>query len=160
MPQQYSNYLTSPKSGVVVRKATAGDIPRIVRIESESFKDPYSPLLLMNLLSLYPTGFLVAESHQGILGYIIVRIVGGKGHIIGLATDEKSRGKGVGSLLVKKAMKYFKTRSAKGAWLEVRTSNINAQNFYEKRGFQPLRIIKRYYGDGEDALLLYHHLLA
>jgi [ribosomal protein S18]-alanine N-acetyltransferase len=142
----------------MIRHATAGDIPRIVRIESQSFKDPYSPLLLMNLLSLYPTGFLLAETHQGILGYTILRIIGGKGHIIGLATDEKVRGKGVGSTLLKKALEYFKTRSAQGAWLEVRASNESALKFYEKRGFQPLRIIKGYYGDGEDALLLYHHL--
>jgi ribosomal-protein-alanine N-acetyltransferase len=142
----------------MIRLATAGDLPQIVRIEAQSFKDPYSPLLLMNLLSLYPAGFLVAESHQGILGYTVLRIIGGKGHIIALATDKEVRGKGVGSQLLKKALEYFKARSAKGAWLEVRTSNITAQNFYKKRGFQPLRIIEGYYGDGEDALLLYHNI--
>jgi len=152
--------LTSPKAGVVIRKATAGDIPRIVQIESQSFKDPYTPLLLMNLLSLYPTGFLVAETHQGILGYMIIRIISGKGHIIALAVDGAIRGKGVGSNLLKKAIEYFKSRSAKGAWLEVRPSNNSALKFYGKRGFQPLHIIKGYYGDGEDALLLYHNLLS
>lgn len=36
--------------------------------------------------------------------------------------------------------------------LEVRTSNISAQKFYEKLGFKNIGQRKKYYADGEDAL--------
>jgi ribosomal-protein-alanine N-acetyltransferase len=150
-----SNYSVLNKLVTWIRKGKAGDIPSIYRIESKSFKYPYTPVLLLNLLALYPNGYFVAENELEIVGYLIVRKVGQKGHIINLAVDEKYRYRKVGSLLLNKAIDVFRNWGLNGVWLEVRNSNLGAQRFYQKRGFENLKKVVGYYGDGEDALILY-----
>jgi ribosomal-protein-alanine N-acetyltransferase len=109
----------------------------------------------MNLLSLYPHGFFVAELGEKIVGYMIVRIIGQKAHIIALATDVRFRNKGFGTRLLDNAFQIARIQGANGIWLEVRASNLEAQRFYIKRGFDKLKTVKAYYGDREDAKILY-----
>jgi ribosomal protein S18 acetylase RimI-like enzyme len=61
----------------------------------------------------------------------------------------------VGSRLLDEALKIFRSVSANGAWLEVRVSNLRAIKFYLDRGFDRIKTIWGYYGDGEDAEILY-----
>jgi ribosomal-protein-alanine N-acetyltransferase len=155
MLQTSSSYSALNKPFSWIRRARIGDIPTIYRIESKSFKDPYSSILLMNLLALYPEGFLVAENEREIIGYTIVRTLSQKGHIIALAVAEGYRNGSVGTRLLSKAVEFFKQRGMNGAWLEVRVSNLLAQRFYLGRGFERLKKVEGYYGDGEDAEILY-----
>jgi ribosomal-protein-alanine N-acetyltransferase len=155
MLQQSSNFSRLNELAIWIRKTKIGDIPSIYRIESQSFKDPYSPLLLMNLLSLYSYGFFVAEIGKEIVGYMLVRIIGQKAHIIALATDERYRNIGIGTRLLDNAFEVARNRNANGLWLEVRASNLEAQRFYLKTGFERLKTVTAYYGDGEDAEILY-----
>jgi len=138
-----------------IRKARIGDIPEIFRIEVDSFIDPYAPFLLMNLLAMYPTGFLVAESLGRVHGYVICRQVGVKGHIIALAVDKTNRKSGVGAELLKKAENGLRDFGANGFWLEVRESNYPAQFFYLKQGYNRLHTVSSYYDDGECAEIFY-----
>lgn len=155
MPLLSSSYLTSNKCLPWIRKARIEDIPAVYRIEERSFKDPYSPLLLMNFLALYPYGFFVAEIAGNVVGYAIFREVAQKGHIIAIAVEERHRRRSIGTQLLKKVMEVFKERGAIGVWLEVRVSNLQAQRFYMDRGFERMTTVRGYYGDGEDAEIFY-----
>ena len=42
--------------------------------------------------------------------------------------------------------------------LEVRPSNSAARSLYEKFGFKPAFVVRRYYADGEDALVYEKHI--
>ncbi len=159
MPLSSLNYSTSIEP-VWIRKATVADVPDVFRIETRSFKDPYSPVMLFNLLALYPSGFYVAVINRRITGYLVARNVGRKGHIIALAVDENYRNQGVGTRLLEQGLDLFRSLGLDGVWLEVRVSNLPAQRFYTKRNFEALKTIKGYYADGEDALILYAPLLS
>lgn len=100
-----------------------------------------------------------------IVGYIMCRVEFGfsnikrgfakKGHIISIAVIPEARRKGIGTSLMVNAMKalkeYYKVDEY---YLEVRVSNYPAINLYKKLGFKPVRILKGYYVDGEDAYLM------
>ncbi len=148
-------YSPSNKSIVVVRKGGLADLSVIYRIEKESFNNPYSPELILNLFALYPYGFYVAEGVDGVVGYVIFRFVGLKGHIIALAVDKSYRNNKIGSRLLSKALEVFRERGADGAWLEVRASNLQALKFYLTKGFNRIHSVKNYYRDGEDGDILY-----
>ena len=45
-------------------------------------------------------------------------------------------------------------KDVKKITLEVRASNIKGINFYTKNGFKQVGVRKKYYKNGEDALLL------
>ncbi len=155
MPLQSSIFSTSNNTFLWIRHANLADIPMVFRIESESFNDPYSPHLLMNLLQSFPYGFLVALLDKTPVGYLILRTVDGRGHIIALAVDRRYRGRKVGTKLLEAAVDVFKKRGVSGSWLEVRSSNLGAQLFYQKKGFRRVKTWKGYYKDGEDAEVFY-----
>ena len=64
------------------------------------------------------------------------------------------RGQGIGKALIKEFIFGAKERGAKKLFLEVRESNIIAQKLYLLMGFNRLSVRKKYYSDGENALVL------
>jgi ribosomal-protein-alanine N-acetyltransferase len=56
-------------------------------------------------------------------------------------------------MLLKYILNFFQ-KKLKFVYLEARVSNINAIDFYLKRGFKNVGIRKKYYPNGEDAVLM------
>jgi ribosomal-protein-alanine N-acetyltransferase len=78
-----------------------------------------------------------------------------EGHISTIASHPDWRGRGVGELLLVSLLREAQRRDAAFATLEVRVSNIVAQNLYTKYGFVEVGRRKRYYRDNnEDALIM------
>lgn len=139
---------------VAIRKFQVKDLKRVYEIEKESFKDPYNPFFLLQLYELFSDTFLVAEVGGRVVGYIIARRVGTRGHIIAIAVDPKYRGRGIGTILMQVILEKLKKRGVEIVWLEVRISNKRAISFYRKLGFEYTDFYPRYYADGEDAIIL------
>lgn len=139
---------------ILIRKFRPPDLSRVYGVECESFKDPYDVFFLLNLHELYPESFLVAEKNGVVVGYVIARTIGRKGHIIAIAVEPKYRRQGIGRALMKSATHVLKSHGAQELFLEVRASNKDAIEFYEKLGFRRAQVIPKYYADGEDGVLL------
>jgi len=134
----------------MIRSFSLSDLGRILEIESQSFpKSPYDWLTFINLHYLYPHTFLVFIEEEGgrILGYIVFSP---EGHVISIAVDPLSRGKGIGRELLEKVMNHLGIRRVRA---EVRRSNKGAQDFYLIMGFQVTGVVPNYYGN-EDALVM------
>ncbi|MEN4018305.1 MAG: ribosomal protein S18-alanine N-acetyltransferase [Methanobacterium sp.] len=143
---------------MIIREFKRPDIKRVLEIETDSFKDPYPPHILIDIYNL-GAGFLVAQHYNIIVGYIIFWIrYEDEGHIISLAVDKKYRKKGVGKKLVDHAITIFKKCNVKEIKLEVRIGNRDARKFYRKIGFEEKEILKDYYEDGEDAVIMKNEL--
>ncbi|HMK52920.1 MAG TPA: GNAT family N-acetyltransferase [Thermodesulfobacteriota bacterium] len=137
----------------MIRPFSFSDLDAILEIESQSFpKSPYDWATFVNLQTLYPETFLVCvdtnhDLREEILGYIIFSR---DGHIISIAVHLQHRRKGIGTYLLRRAMKTPRLRKV---WAEVRKSNHGAQGFYSKMGFQIEGVVSNYYGN-EDALII------
>ncbi|HOI71644.1 MAG TPA: ribosomal protein S18-alanine N-acetyltransferase [Methanobacterium sp.] len=139
---------------MMIREFRRQDINRVLEIEEESFKDPYPVDILIDIFNL-GAGFLVAEHDNIIVGYIIFWIrYEDEGHIISIAVDEEHRRKDVGTQLVEAALKIFKRYNIDKIKLEVRISNKKAIDFYNNNGFIEKEVLKDYYEDYEDAVLM------
>ena len=80
-------------------------------------------------------------------------------HITNIAVLPGYRGKKIGEQLMYHMMRVMMAMGAKRATLEVRVSNIVAQNLYRKFGFMNGGIRKAYYTDNnEDALVMWVNL--
>ncbi len=66
---------------------------------------------------------------------------------------EKFRKQGIANLLVSSVVDKLSEQTEK-ILLEVRESNIPAINLYKKHGFNLLSVRKKYYFDGENALIM------
>ena len=124
-----------------------------MRIEEVSFPNPYTRSVFTRYLSLAFEGFLVAEQNGGVVGYIIAEIQGTQGLIVSLAVLPEYRKGGIGSTLMREALERL-CKKVKRIHLQVSVENKTAIKFYRKFSFQETSIIKNYYPNGDDAMLM------
>jgi len=153
-------------STVVVREAQEYDIPEIVRIEQASFADPWSADSFVSSLGFDRIYFLVAEEIQEgsvdsesaaavLLGYVLILLLAVEAEIANLAIAPVGRRRGIGGLLLDRAIAESAGRGVRTVYLEVRESNLAARALYESRSFKQVGRRKGYYRHPvEDALLL------
>jgi len=79
--------------------------------------------------------YIVAVIEGKVVGFVDVKIKEGRAKVMGLAVEEKYRGRGVGSALLSKAVEVARERGITTVYLKVKKSNVNAIKFYEKHGF-------------------------
>ncbi|MDD1730116.1 MAG: ribosomal protein S18-alanine N-acetyltransferase [Methanospirillum sp.] len=141
-----------------IRRMKEADIPAVELIERNSFTDSWSRETLEDALETFPDTNFIAESHDGIAGFIIcgVEDTGEEiyGHICSLAVAKRHQGSGIGSALVQRAEYQVMLKGATAMQLEVRISNQKAQQFYKKNGYEPVFHYAGYYANTEDAIIM------
>ena len=140
----------------IIRRMTIADLDAVAAIEAATFPTPWSKdSFRMELERNVAARYLVAEKAGEVIGYGGAWIILDESHITNIAIAENQRGHGYGRLLTETLMQYLANLGAAYATLEVRKSNIRAQNLYKSVGFIQLGVRKRYYEDNnEDALLM------
>ena len=134
-----------------LRKANDNDIEAINKLEQESFTDAWSEALISNMFSNSFDTIIVLEDEGKIIGYINYRDIGGDVDLMAICVAKEERGKGYSKLLMDELMKH----ECHQIILEVRESNIIAQNLYETYGFEKYARRKEYYTSPvEDALIM------
>jgi len=116
--------------------------------------------LIINAGGLFSVArYLVADIDGKIVGYVGIWFVAGEGHITNVAVHSDYRGQKIGDILIKHLVKICKDNNIFAMTLEVRVSNIVAQNLYKKYGFKLAGIRKEYYSDNkEDAMIMWSQL--
>lgn len=116
-----------------------------------------SPWKYETFLSSFEVGHkgLICKNNSEIIGFIIFSPINPEAHILSISVIKKIQSKGVGTLLLRSMLDQCKAMNYKKIFLEVRTSNLQAINFYQKFGFIKDAIRDNYYTDNsEDALLM------
>lgn len=112
------------------------------------------------LASLFPSIFsgpaAPAASPHPIVGYGGLWLSVDEGHITTIAVAPEYRGRGIGELILNGLIDQGMSLNADMLTLEVRVTNVVAQQLYLKYGFKPAGTRPRYYTDnGEDALIMW-----
>ena len=140
---------------IAICPMTESDLAEVVAIEADSFPHPWSTTHFLDELESSFSFPLVAIDETGaVLGYICPITILDEGHILNVAVRKESRGRRVGKLLVEKALGECRDRGAAFVSLEVRPSNGAAIPLYNSLGFVETGRRKKYYENGEDALLM------
>lgn len=152
------------KNQIKIRTCKEEDLPEIYEIEQNSFPTSWPTSSLKSILLRGTGEFLIATNKEKILGYAIAtlerdfKLLGlsseKKGHLLKIAVRKEKRRSGIGSSLLKVLMSELKKRSADKMELEVRVQNKGARKFYRKLGFQEKELIKDYYPDSANAVLM------
>ncbi len=146
-----------------IRNVKSGDINKIVKIEKESFRNPWSENAFMCEISKNKDNlniFLVAvlKENQEVIGYIIGDKIIDFAAILNIAVDKDFRKKGIGFALLQEFEKEVLKKDLSSITLEVRESNKEAINLYRKAGFEIKGKREKYYENKEDALLMWKYL--
>jgi ribosomal-protein-alanine N-acetyltransferase len=91
-----------------------------------------------------------------IAGYICFTLLFDEAEILDVAVMPSQRGHGVGARLVAWTLEFCRHKGASFVALEVRRSNGSAIRLYQRLGFVQTGERRRYYENGEDALLMRH----
>lgn len=142
------------------RVLTINDIDEIVRIDHASFTSPWSRDAFIRELTMNPYAIYIGAELEGqLVAYGGVWVIVDEAHITNIAVDPMFRGRKLGEKLMMKLMEMIMVKGARTATLEVRVTNIVAQNLYRKFGFMNGGIRKGYYTDNhEDALVMWVNL--
>ena len=140
----------------LIRRMTIGDVPAVAAIEAATFPTPWSEDAFRKEITDNPVArYLVAEKDGAVIGFAGAWIILDESHITNIAILAEHRGNGYGRALTAALMQYLSNLGAAYATLEVRKSNVTAQNLYKSLGYVSVGVRKRYYEDnGEDALLM------
>lgn len=133
-------------------------LDEVLAIESESYENPWARNAFEYELGSNPVSFsrvaLTTEAPPRVAGYCVAWIVFEHVHIQNLAVHPGHRRRGLGRLLLLQALEEGRTRGATSALLEVRRSNVAAQNLYRQLGFEETGTRRDYYSlPREDALV-------
>ncbi len=145
------------------RRMRPADVTRVVEIEKDGFRHPWSRELLERELShAWSTVLLAVEEREGgerpgeaILGFIVFWLVHDEVHVLNIATAREERRHGIGRALMNEAAEAGRQRGATLATLEVRRSNEAAIALYRALGYRQVGVRPNYYAEeGEDAIVM------
>ena len=140
---------------IVIEPMEESHLPEVMRIERAVFQPGWSEQAFLQDLR-NPSAFYLVLRFQGkIVGYAGMWMVVDEAHITNVAVLPEYRGRGFAQRLIHRLLSFARERGMTRATLEVRVSNAPAQKLYEKFGFRPVPVHKRYYDDGEDALIMW-----
>lgn len=138
---------------IVVRKAQQADIPAILEIEWECFReDSFSKEQFAYLISRSKGTFYVMMEADRVIAYVSLLFHGGTRYlrIYSIAVHPDYRGRGLGQVLMDQTIQTAGECKAAKITLEVKVTNTSAIGLYMKNGFIPAGIkpmlLSRWFG--------------
>lgn len=143
-----------------IRKMEQTDVKDVMGIDQKTFASPWSEEVFVHEVSENDYAhYFIVETNKEIIGYVGLWIVYEDAQITNIALLKEYRGYKIGEKLFGYALQYAHNQGAGRLSLEVRVSNIVAQNLYRKFGLVPGGVRKKYYtDDNEDALVMWVNL--
>ncbi|RDY25297.1 ribosomal-protein-alanine N-acetyltransferase [Romboutsia weinsteinii] len=138
---------------------TSKDIDGVFEVEKSCFEHYWSKESFKKELTNDSARYLIAKIDDKIVGYVGIWLILDEGHITNVAVHKDYRGQKIGDKLVQALVELCKDNNILSMTLEVRVSNIVAQNLYKKYGFKMAGIRKEYYSDNkEDAIIMWNQV--
>lgn len=159
LESQFSKILETIQNTTYIREMTERDIQEIAELEKECFSEPWSEDSLKDELTNETARFYVLRDNEKLLGYIGANNICGEVYITNVAVSGACRGKGYGKKLVNHLLKQSELEKALFVTLEVRESNENAINLYEKCGFKKISERKNFYSKPTENALIYTYYI-
>jgi ribosomal-protein-alanine N-acetyltransferase len=134
-------------AAIRIRPFSLEDLKQILEIEREAFpKTGYPKDVILNYAKRLPDGFIVVETGEQIVGYMIFDQTG---HVYSAAVRPSHRRRGFG----RKLFLHASEQSYGKLWLEVRSKNTGAIGFYQRIGMRIVGRVEGYY-HRDDALIM------
>lgn len=131
------------------------NIDSVIEIEKSSYKSPWTREQFMSELDNPEVAYMfVMKFNETVIGYAGFWISFEYATITKVTIHPLLRGKGLSKILLKDLIDRCFALGAEMISLEVRLSNIIAQGLYSSMGFAKEGMRKKYYSDGEDAVVM------
>lgn len=136
------------------------DVAAVHCLEQQTLS-PWSQRSIRDELMQKRGEMFVAEVEAGrgttsqILGWCASRSIPPEAELLKIAVNQHSRRSGIATALLKHLTYFLSQRSIELLFLEVRSQNHSALNFYKKSGFLQIGVRPGYYTNPSDSALVY-----
>jgi [ribosomal protein S18]-alanine N-acetyltransferase len=137
-----------------VEAAKRADVDAIHRIEEASFPAPWRREFFLSELTAEGRFNLVAKRGGVVIGYLFAMWILDEMHVNKIAVDASARRSGIADALMARCFEFARAKGIESISLEVRKSNVGAQEFYRHLEFESKYVRQRYYPDGEAAVVM------
>lgn len=144
----------------LLRTAQKSDLPLILALERAAYEHPWTEDHFIQEFDNPCAHLELLQVDAQLAGYLCSWLLCDELHILNLVTSPAMRRRGVAEKLLHHVITAARQQGATRALLEVRCFNRGAIALYRKSGFSDDGIRRRYYADGEDALLMSRRLEA
>ena len=141
---------------LLIRRMTLDDLPTVVALDQMSFSLPWPERSFrFEVADNAASRCWVAEVDGRVVAMLVGWLLVDEIHIATLATHPDYRRQGIGRKLLSYALMRALDEGARSSFLEVRESNLAAQELYHQFGYHATGRRRRYYKDNdEDAILM------
>jgi len=142
---------------IVIEEMRIDDIDPVQEVERASFPVPWPANAFRHELTQNKNAhYIVAKEGEHIVGYAGLWLSLDEAHITTFAVLPQYRRRKIGERMLLSLFERAEKLGAEWLTLEVRASNLPAQRLYEKYGFRPAGVRRRYYSDNnEDAIIMW-----
>lgn len=139
-----------------------GHLQQVMAIENIAYTHPWTDGIFRDCLRVGYSAWVITDAGGKVLSYALMTMAAGEAHILNLCVAPEQQRQGLGGFLLRHLQMLARAGGAQLMLLEVRRSNIAAQQLYEGFGFHRIGVRPGYYPafDGrEDAFVLSLDLL-
>ena len=144
---------------MIIRPMTEDDVEAVFLIEENCFPDPWSRKSIRGTLREQSSYMLVAEENGSIIAFLNSTYLLDELNLNRIAVLKKFRRKNTATLLMENMLDFCKNNGIKRVMLEVRKSNIPAQNLYKAFGFKVLGERANFYQNPTEPGIIMEKLL-
>lgn len=135
------------------------DIEGLCEFSKEFFPDGWNKSQLISAFKSSDFYCLGCKKDDTLIAFITYQLSFEQADINDVIVNPSFRRLGIATNLIERCCQNLAKQGVKTVFLEVRASNIPAISLYKKLGFVELSVRKKYYSDGENALILKKELL-
>lgn len=146
---------------VEIRTMHYSDLKQVIAVEKKAYPHPWTLGIFRDCLRIGYNAWVMTLD-RSVIGYGIVMLSPGEAHLLNVCVDPEYQGKGLGRYLLRHLIEKSDKTNIDMVMLEVRRSNVQAQQLYQSEGFHELGVRKSYYPaeEGrEDAIILAKYLV-
>ena len=132
----------------------ASDIEKILLLYQDNFADGWNKAMLESAFSSNRFLAIGIEEEQSLIGVITCSFNDFDADIEGVTIDKEFRRNGFAKALLGLLEVKLKEKNIEKVFLEVRESNTPARQLYSGAGYSEINVRKKYYSDGEDAVIM------
>ena len=147
-----------PSLDLVIVPMRRAHIRKIMPIEQQVYPRPWTAQVFIEELEQARVGkrhYLVGTIGDELVGYGGLLYVENDAHVTNIAVHPMWRSRGIATELLLDLAWEANRRGCQAMTLEVRHTNVAAQQLYRRFGFVPAGVRKKYYENRDDAIVMW-----
>lgn len=142
-----------------IRWMIRSDMSQVLQIESDSFDFAWSEQVFISYLRQRNCIGMVNEIDNCVAGFMVYELYENRMHLVNFCVKAEFRRTGVGTEMMKKLVSKLSEQRRNRIMLEVRETNLIAQQFFKSMGFRAISVLRGFYEEtDEDAYLMQYRL--